>query len=100
MGAGGLTSAMPQGVSSEHYRREQLMAETVEPLVRDLVEWVGSGRPYAEVMDAWKTSCPRLPVWEEATSRGLLTCSRDPTGIEWVHITEAGKEHLRRHREA
>ncbi|MBA2961664.1 MULTISPECIES: hypothetical protein [Ramlibacter] len=64
------------------------MNDTLEPLVADLVEWVGKGRPYAEVMDAWKTSCPRLPVWEEALRRGLLTCSRDPGGIEWVRSTQ------------
>lgn len=63
------------------------MRDAVDPLVSDLVEWVGRGRPYAEVMDAWKTSCPRLPVWEEALRRGLLTCSRDERGVEWVRAT-------------
>ena len=71
------------------------MIDTLEPLVCDLIAWVGEGRPYAEVMDAWKTSCPRLPVWEEATGRGLLACVRDGSGIEWVHLTPAGKELLR-----
>ena len=70
------------------------MYDTLEPLVCDLVEWVRTARPYAEVMDAWKTTCPRLPVWEEATSRGLLFCTRDPDGIEWVHVSEAGKNLL------
>ncbi len=70
------------------------MQDTVEPLVRDLVEWVRTARPYQEVMDAWKTSCPRLPVWEEATSRGLLFCARDPDGTEWVHVSEEGKKLL------
>jgi len=45
----------------------------MEPLVLDLLEWVARGpRPYAEVMDAGRTSCPRLAVWEEAVARGLL----------------------------
>ncbi len=49
------------------------MSETTEPLIRDLLAWIGpSPRPYAEVMEAWRTSCPRLPVWEEAVDRGLL----------------------------
>lgn len=71
------------------------MTDTIQPLVRDLVAWVGPGRPYAEVMDAWKTSCPRLPVWEEANSRGLLACARDAGGTEWVHVTQAGRDLLR-----
>ena len=49
------------------------MPDPVDALVTDLVEWIGNdGRPYAEVIDAWRTSCPRLPVWEEANRRGLL----------------------------
>ena len=49
------------------------MTEPVEALILDLLEWVGrDGRPYREVIEAWRTSCPRLPVWEEANERGLL----------------------------
>jgi D-3-phosphoglycerate dehydrogenase len=72
------------------------MADTLEPLIGDLLEWVGTGRPYAEVMDAWRTSCPRLPVWEEANLRGWLECRRDSAGTEQVHVTERGMERLRR----
>ena len=71
------------------------MTDAVDTLVHDLLEWVGTGRPYAEVMDAWKTSCPRLPVWEEAASRGLLACSRDAGGVEWVRVTRTGEALLR-----
>jgi hypothetical protein len=47
------------------------MRPITEPLVLDLVEWVARRpRPYAEVMEAWRTSCPRL--WEEAVGRGLV----------------------------
>jgi hypothetical protein len=76
------------------------MGDTIEPLVRDLIAWVGSGRRYAKVMDAWRTSCPRLPVWEEANSRALLACARDETGTEWVHVTPAGARLLREHQES
>jgi hypothetical protein len=45
----------------------------LDSLVFDLVEWVGKEpRTYRQVMDAWRTSCPRLTVWEEALERGLL----------------------------
>jgi hypothetical protein len=49
-------------------------AAVVEALIADLLEWVLiEERTYEEVMDAWRTSCPRLPVWEDASDRGLLT---------------------------
>jgi hypothetical protein len=49
------------------------MADTVENLILDLVEWVGRReRTYQQTMDAWRTSCPRLPVWEDAIERGLV----------------------------
>lgn len=44
--------------------------DPVDALVLDLLAWIGAdGRPYAEAMEAWRTSCPRLPVWEEANLR-------------------------------
>ena len=49
------------------------MTDPVESLILDLVEWVArTERTYRETMDAWRTSCPRLPVWEDATERGLV----------------------------
>ena len=35
------------------------MAETINALVLDLVEWIARApRPYAEVIETWRTSCP------------------------------------------
>lgn len=49
------------------------MPDPVEALILDLVEWVAkSPRTQADVLDIWRTSCPRLPVWEEAVERGLV----------------------------
>ncbi len=49
------------------------MTDTVDNLILDLVEWVErSDRTYQETMDAWRTSCPRLPVWEDACERGFV----------------------------
>jgi D-3-phosphoglycerate dehydrogenase len=72
------------------------MASTLEPLIVDLLEWIGQGRGYPEVMDAWRTSCPRLPVWEEANLRGFVMRRRDADGAEQVSLTQAGIAHLRR----
>ncbi len=66
------------------------MSETLRPLILDLVAFVAERpRPYAEVLDAWRTSCPRLTVWEDAVDAGLVSL-RDGT----VRATEAGRRAL------
>jgi hypothetical protein len=46
----------------------------VESLILDLLEWVSNGnKSYDEVVDAWRTSCPRLQVWEEVNDRSLIS---------------------------
>jgi D-3-phosphoglycerate dehydrogenase / 2-oxoglutarate reductase len=73
------------------------MNDPVEALVRDLLQWVAQRpRPYAEVMEAWRTSCPRLPVWEEANSRGFIARSHDAEAGEVVGLTAAGRAHIER----
>ncbi len=66
-----------------------------KPLVLDLVEWVAvRPRAYAEVMDAWRTSCPRLPVWEDAVDLGFVVrVYRDGAGA-MVDVTAAGRAFL------
>jgi hypothetical protein len=60
-------------------------------LVLDLIEWVAARpRTYAEVMDAWRTSCPRLQIWEDATDLGLAAAVRGP-GAHTVTLTPAGR---------
>ena len=67
------------------------MVDTVvEALILDLLEWVAKGeRSYEEVMDAWRTSCPRLPVWEDANDRGLVM-TEEAGGRCIVRITASG----------
>ena len=65
-------------------------------LVLDLLEWIEKQpRSYDEVMEAWRTSCPRLPVWEEAVDMGLVARVYRPDVGAMVHVTAAGKELLR-----
>ncbi len=48
------------------------MADSTDPLVLDLVEWIArEPRLYAEVIETWRTSCPRLTIWEDAVDRGF-----------------------------
>jgi hypothetical protein len=79
--------------------REGLMSENVEYLILDLLEWIGpDSRPYAEVLEAWRTSCPRLPVWEEANARGFVASHCEVGRGRFVSVSVAGGEHLREHR--
>jgi D-3-phosphoglycerate dehydrogenase len=63
----------------------------VEPLIVDLLEWLArEERSYADTMEAWRTSCPRLPVWEEANDRGLVArVLRD--GQAMIELTAKGR---------
>ena len=77
------------------------MSETVDNLILDLLECIGPGeRPYAETMEAWRTSCPRLPVWEDATDLGFIERRHRPGGPAFVFVSAAGSKHLRQHRSA
>jgi hypothetical protein len=70
----------------------------VEPLILDLLEWLAKGqRSYEEVMDAWRTSCPKLPVWEDANDRGLVMIE-EANGRSIVNITPSGLTLLEQHR--
>ena len=74
------------------------MTDTVENLILDLVEWVGrKERTYQETMDAWRTSCPRLPVWEDATE-GALVEKLSLNGRLLVRPTSAGLAFLKEKR--
>ena len=74
------------------------MGDTVENLVLDLIEWVGSGeRTYDETMAAWRTSCPRLTVWEDATERGFVQTAF-ANGRSMVRATSVGLAFLKEKR--
>jgi len=62
-----------------------------QSLVLDLLEWVGKRqRSYDEVMEAWRTSCPRLPIWEDACDHGLVVREYQQDGSMTVRLTETG----------
>jgi hypothetical protein len=74
------------------------MFDTVEALILDLLDWLKiRDRTYEEVMDAWRTSCPRLPVWEGASDRGLILQEK-VNGKRVVRVTTAGLALLAKHK--
>ena len=77
------------------------MADPIDALILDLLESIAPApRPYREVIDAWRTSCPRLPVWEEASARDLLELQSVEGGALLVCLTASGRALLARHRGA
>ena len=68
-----------------------------EPLVLDLVEWIaGRPRAYGEVMEAWRTSCPRLTIWEDAVDAGFVSVASDCGSDKTVSVTGKGREFLQK----
>jgi hypothetical protein len=74
------------------------MTDTVENLILDLLEWVArKDRTYQETTDAWRTSCPKLPVWEDANDRALIEIV-SANGRSLVRATPAALALLREKR--
>ncbi|WP_426611451.1 hypothetical protein [Bradyrhizobium sp. McL0616] len=72
------------------------MSETADPLVLDFVEWIArEPRAYAEVIATWKTSCPRLTIWEDAADRGLVARETRPGIGLTIAVTQDGAKFLR-----
>jgi hypothetical protein len=50
------------------------------PLTLQFLAWLSThARTYGDVMEAWRTTCPRMSVWEDAVRDGL------------IHMESAGK---------
>jgi hypothetical protein len=72
------------------------MTDALEPLILDFLEWLAPRpRAYDEVMDGWRTSCPRLTVWEDAMDRGLVRRERGEDERPVVAVTALGAALLR-----
>jgi hypothetical protein len=76
------------------------MPDPLDALILDLLEWIGpQARPYREVIEAWRTSCPRLPVWEEANDRGLIEHHRSQGSEAMVSVSAVGARLLAERRQ-
>jgi hypothetical protein len=75
---------------------ETVMSTETHALVLDLVEWLAARpRPYREVMEAWRTSCPRLTIWEDAIDQGLVAREQQDGVGTIVKATPSGIDLLR-----
>jgi hypothetical protein len=61
------------------------------------LQWVADRpRKREDVMEAWKSSCPRFPVWEDARADGLIRQCGGATGHHRVELTARGRDALKR----
>ena len=68
-----------------------------DALTLQMLEWIDQGaHSYAEVIDTWKSSCPRLTIWEDACADGLISSAPGMTGV--VSLTGKGRSYLSQHR--
>ncbi len=66
--------------------------EAASLLMVEFLTWlVCRARTYAEVMEAWRSTCPRQSVWEDALAAGLIQLERGVTlGQSTVTLTARG----------
>jgi hypothetical protein len=70
----------------------------LDPLILDLLEWIArEPRSYADVIEAWRTSCPRLTVWEDAVDRGFAVREHSQGRDVLIRLSVAGRDFLREH---
>jgi hypothetical protein len=75
--------------------RQAAPIDPVEPLILDFLRWLApQPRPYREVMDAWRTSCPRLTIWEDCLDRGYIERMGGGPGKARIVLTALGRRRL------
>ncbi len=76
------------------YDASQAIPTANQALGLQFLAWVGERpRTYAETMEAWRTSCPRLSIWEDCRDAGLVAVRPNPGGmaVAGVELTSAGR---------
>jgi hypothetical protein len=72
--------------------KEAAMSDILTPLTIDFLVWLAAKpRDYIDVMDAWRTSCPRLTIWEDAIDANLITRVHTPGQPTRIEVTQQGK---------
>jgi hypothetical protein len=72
------------------------MAEPASLLMLEFLSWVSTRpRTYAEAMEAWRSTCPRQTIWEDALIEGFIQFESDglPDHSE-VTLTPRGRAML------
>ena len=62
--------------------------------MRNMLRWIDAEpRGYGQTMEAWRSSCPRLSVWEDAQLEGLveIAASAGTMASAQVRLTPRGR---------
>ena len=52
-------------------------------LTLQMLDWIAvRPRTYGEAMEAWRSTCPRLTIWEDALAAGLVAVA-----VSYTHLT-------------
>ena len=71
------------------------MSDAASSLMLDFLEWVAARpRSYDDVMDAWRTHCPRFSIWEDALDAGLVVRAHHAGAASGVELTVQGERLL------
>jgi len=71
------------------------MENSTNPLTREFLDWVARRpRSYADAMEAWRSNCPRHPVWEDSLLNGLIRLEGNGAAQQSVTLTARGKAFL------
>ena len=76
------------------------MPDTPSLLMLEFLAWISDRRrTYADAMEAWRSTCPRHTVWEDALVGGLIQVeSGGPLDQSEVSLTPQGRALLDGHR--
>jgi hypothetical protein len=73
------------------------MSDPAHALTLQFLAWVAEApRTYGQAMEAWRSTCPRLSIWEDAILDGLVAFESGVTRNQSrVTLTRKGRDMLR-----
>jgi hypothetical protein len=77
--------------------RRLAVGEPAAALTLQFLAFIGGGRSYGETMEAWRSTCPRMSIWEDAVRDGLVRIEGgDVMAASRVVLTQQGQARLGR----
>ena len=71
------------------------MTTATQALTRQMLEWIAARpRDYSEIMETWRTSCPRFTVWEDAVEMGFVVRSYSADRELLIDLSPRGRGFL------
>ena len=86
--------------------KRAIITDQMDSLMVQFLSWIAEQpRTYSQVMEAWRSSCPRLTIWEDALHNGFidlrsnLAPTNEPATArrsdQSVRLSESGRTALR-----